>query len=861
VRRAGGPEVKRWPSATGGRPCLAIAAAVLLGCAPTLQKQDVDRAAAQARAGAHADAEGSLRALLARKNPPLSPAEALVVRGNLIPILESQGRLGEAIQLSQEVHSEWVAQRGERSPNAIGALANLGRLYAAVGRLNQAVVAQERSTRLAIEVHGSWHENSISARNNLASTYLRLRRHGDAIRLQEAALSASRRLSGENSLQTLIALTNLSRSYLAAGRHAEALDASAKAMSGLAALQGGQSPYTLLAAADNAKALAASGHSTPALEALTRLVAASRGTWGSRHPFTIEQMGNLARLHVDRGQPNEAMALSVAYVEGAEAVRSQPGISQEDRRALFASLSDDYRLFSGLHGRSGRLAEGFRLSELSKARTLLESLSSQLASNSAHIPPEEKEKLAELERALQAGERQVMEAADAGARLSLTAQRDALLRTYQARLGELDARFPKFAQLRSPPPMDASRLEGVVPAGSAFASYVVRGDNAVAWIVLPDGRLRFLDLGVIPSLSGSVEVLRLFGAHEGGAPRIEAIEGLVPRRLASGGYAAIPKGSVPPTGSTPVRDGTEVAAFLGERLIDPLLPELAGSRAWIFSPDGPLAQLPMELLASRGRRIVETADVHYTQSLSVYRVSRQLQEQHRSSNRPRDLFAMGDPDYGASDSPAAGARRSADPANFPLGSVRWPPLPGTGVEIATLSKLLPGAEVLVGGDASESKLMAANASGSLANFRYLHFAVHGYLNQEAPSLSSLVLSQTRLAPGTDGYVTAAEWASYTLRSDLTVLSACDTGRGQNLAGEGIMGLPFALFVAGNVNTVLSLWPVNDDSTPVFMELFFSKLRAGVPSSAALKQTKTEMMKHRQYSHPTHWAPWVLIGAG
>jgi CHAT domain-containing protein len=76
-----------------------------------------------------------------------------------------------------------------------------------------------------------------------------------------------------------------------------------------------------------------------------------------------------------------------------------------------------------------------------------------------------------------------------------------------------------------------------------------------------------------------------------------------------------------------------------------------------------------------------------------------------------------------------------------------------------------------------------------------------------------------------------------------------------------MGLPFALFLAGNVNTVLSLWPVLDSVTPVFMQKFYAHIKAGQSASRALTQTKREMASDPRTRHPVNWAPFILVGAG
>jgi CHAT domain-containing protein len=152
-----------------------------------------------------------------------------------------------------------------------------------------------------------------------------------------------------------------------------------------------------------------------------------------------------------------------------------------------------------------------------------------------------------------------------------------------------------------------------------------------------------------------------------------------------------------------------------------------------------------------------------------------------------------------------------------------------------------------------------NSVGRLKQFRFLHFAAHGYLNSALPMLSSVVLSQTEVTDVADGYVTAAEWVGYEINSDLIVLSACETGRGQELAGEGVMGLPYAMFVAGNRQAVLTLWRVVDDSAARFTGRFFKRVADGTDPQLALAQTKREFLKDPRRRDPVHWAPFVLYG--
>jgi CHAT domain-containing protein len=183
---------------------------------------------------------------------------------------------------------------------------------------------------------------------------------------------------------------------------------------------------------------------------------------------------------------------------------------------------------------------------------------------------------------------------------------------------------------------------------------------------------------------------------------------------------------------------------------------------------------------------------------------------------------------------------------------RWPDLPASLAEINAVAKVFePQGPVIVRtrSDATEARLRED----------YVLLSAHGYLSTETPSLSAVVLGQRGVTPEHDGYVTASEWTGYTLRSDLIVLSACETGVGRIIAGEGVAGLPYALFVAGNRNVLLTLWPVADASTALFVSRFFAHVRSGRSQAAALATTKREFARGR-YAAPLYWAPFVLYGS-
>ncbi|MFO7827008.1 MAG: CHAT domain-containing tetratricopeptide repeat protein [Bacteroidales bacterium] len=153
-------------------------------------------------------------------------------------------------------------------------------------------------------------------------------------------------------------------------------------------------------------------------------------------------------------------------------------------------------------------------------------------------------------------------------------------------------------------------------------------------------------------------------------------------------------------------------------------------------------------------------------------------------------------------------------------------------------------------------------SGGLKNYKYLHFATHGFVNTEKPELSGIFLAQDSTL-NEDGILYQGEIYNLDLNADLTVLSACETGLGQIKKGEGLIGLTRALLYAGSKNIIVSLWKVADNSTSDLMVDFYKNLLEEELEkqafSHALQQAKLKMINEEKYAHPFYWSPFILIG--
>jgi CHAT domain-containing protein len=152
-------------------------------------------------------------------------------------------------------------------------------------------------------------------------------------------------------------------------------------------------------------------------------------------------------------------------------------------------------------------------------------------------------------------------------------------------------------------------------------------------------------------------------------------------------------------------------------------------------------------------------------------------------------------------------------------------------------------------------------SGRLHNYRILHFATHGWLQAEDADLSALVLSQmdARGRPR-DGFLRAADIANLELPADLVVLSACETGLGEKIPGEGLVGLPQAFMAAGATRLLVSLWRVDDLASAELMKRFYHEyLSRNRSPAAALREAQRAMWQSRRYGAPFYWGAFELRG--
>jgi CHAT domain-containing protein len=188
-----------------------------------------------------------------------------------------------------------------------------------------------------------------------------------------------------------------------------------------------------------------------------------------------------------------------------------------------------------------------------------------------------------------------------------------------------------------------------------------------------------------------------------------------------------------------------------------------------------------------------------------------------------------------------------------------PRLPFTRAEAEAILSLVPESEGL---RALDFKASRATALGpELGNYRVIHFATHGLLNTGRPELSGLVLSlvdeRGRLQ---DGFLSLREIFNLRLPAELVVLSACRTGLGQDIRGEGLVGLSRGFMHAGAKRVISSLWKVSDGATAELMKRFYRELlEKGQSPASALRAAQVGMWQEMQQQPPYFWAAFTLQG--
>jgi CHAT domain-containing protein/Tfp pilus assembly protein PilF len=568
----------------------------------------------------------------------------------------------------------------------------------------------------------------------------------------------------------------------------------------------------------------------------------------------------LARLHRRAGDPPTALAYYEKAVGALETQQDRLGGVEEARTAFRSGSAGIFREMIDLLVELRRPEEAFHLVERSRARGLLDMLARRDLVLSDGIP----EELERRRRLLAAEYDQELErlgdlpegAEDAEVK-SRRAGLQALRRRQQETREEIIRSSPRVAGLRYAVPLDVAGARRALDPGTAVLSYSVGTETTLLFALDREGPL----------------------AVERSAAGAGALGDLV-REF----RAAIVESRDASSTGTFNRTGRR----LYELLIAPVAGRLGAADRLLIVPDGPLHLLPFAALIrpaagdrGRPRYLVEWKPLHLAASVTVYDHLRKSRP-GRKAARPPVLLAFGDPAYPPSEGGSESG--SGDPI---LRSVlargrSFTPLPASRGEVTAITSLYgDAATALLGEMATEERARSAGTGPTL-----IHIAAHGLVDEEFPLDSAIALSLPGkpLAGRENGLLQAWEiFESMRIDADLVTLSACETGLGRELAGEGIVGLTRAFQYAGARTVLASLWNVADRSTADLMKRFYRHLKRGADKDEALRLAQIDLIRGRSSAEgegpegergvgrlakgpspgsrasPFHWAAFALFG--
>ncbi len=303
----------------------------------------------------------------------------------------------------------------------------------------------------------------------------------------------------------------------------------------------------------------------------------------------------------------------------------------------------------------------------------------------------------------------------------------------------------------------------------------------------------------------------------------------------------------------------ESLSVLSELVWSPFVDLLVADQIGIVAA-GALLGVPFAVINdSNGRPLAASRSFVYLPSLSTLEHLRSRRSSSPPAMSESQLTIIADPVFGRDD-PRLSPRASG-PTDQRRGIL--PRLPGTSLEAGHLEELLAGLsdgpQVRVF-EGFEAKAVLFR-DGTLRDSRFLHIATHGIVDDHDPALAGLVLSLfDSQGQSLNGFLPVRDLYQFQLTADLVVLSACRTGKGQPIRGEGLVGFSHAFFAAGAQHLLVSLWDVDDEATAELMKRYYSYLFAHrLEPVHALRMTQEEMRRHPRWSSPRHWAGFVAWG--
>jgi CHAT domain-containing protein/predicted negative regulator of RcsB-dependent stress response len=446
-----------------------------------------------------------------------------------------------------------------------------------------------------------------------------------------------------------------------------------------------------------------------------------------------------------------------------------------------------------------------------------------------------------------------------------------LLAEYEEVESRVRDKSPRYAALTQPRQLRLSDIQKELDSETLLLEYSLGGERSYGWAVTATAITSFELPGRSEIEAAARELYRLLAS--GNARRKNESLSEQKARWAKS-----------------LADYPAAAARLSRILLEPVAP-LLGRKRLVIVADGILQYTPFTALPEPGQAISDLAslqplvvnhEVLTLPSLSTLAVLRQ--EVRGRPLAKKAVAVIADPVFERDDPRIKSSRHKVSiplPANSGPSSevslrrrqleraaeeletddqpVTFQRLPFTLQEAEAILTIVPETETrrAIGFDAN----LKTALDPELRQYRVIHFATHGLLNNSYPELSGIVLSlRDKSGRPQDGFLRLNEIYNLDLPAELVVLSACQTGLGKEARGEGLIGLTRGFMYAGVARVVASLWRINDRSAAELMRYFYEAMfRQHLTPAAALRAAQIKMWQTGEWRFPHYWAAFVLEG--
>lgn len=556
----------------------------------------------------------------------------------------------------------------------------------------------------------------------------------------------------------------------------------------------------------------------------------------------------VAQTERNKGNLDEAVSQIETALDIIEDLRVNV-TSQDLRTSFFASKQEYYEfyidLLMQLHKTRPKQrydARALQARERASARSLLDILSYATTDIRSGIDPQLLQRQNQLQQKFAALEKRRIQIFSgqhtAEQAKGIKQEIENLIEEYRALQANIQATSPRYAALTQPQPLTVKEIQKkVLDKDTLLLSYSLGEERSYLWAVTS----------------------RDLKSYE--LPGREAIENAARRFRNS---------IIAPTQRIRQQRAIQAADRLYEMILAPVADQLEDKRLLILG-DGALQYVPFAALPARATvesngyvpLVVEHEIVTLPSASTMGILRREVGDRPPAS---KTLAVLADPVFGQNDDRLNSSTRENTWSLAPElersareSGVFFDRLPFTQQEAEQILALVPTAQRRYGSGFSANRDFAT--SNQLSEYRILHFATHGLLNSQNPELSGLVLSLVdEVGNPQNGFLRLHDIFNLNLPAELVVLSACETGLGKEIRGEGLVGLTRGFMYAGAARIVVSLWSVDDRATSLLMVDFYQQmLEKGLSPAAALRQAQIQMWKQQEWKIPYYWAAFTLQG--